>query len=253
MSRIDQHVHQIPPDLAAALAVGGARIHAQREWRSSAAWRDWLGVAASILCAIHCAAMPFVIGLLPLLGLGFFADPAFHQWMVALCLSLAVLAFVPGWLRHRRLSPVLMAVGGVSAIAVAAFAGGDTCCPVNGTAVQETDLVSAAPADSVANRAADTGSAVTDAGLACTVSACSGCSSKVQATETAERAVAAAPVAAKVSPVEPAAVGPVTVDAAQRSVFRMAWPWVTPLGGGLLVVAHLRNRYWSCRCDCAGC
>ena len=37
----------------------------------SQAYRDGLGVAASVLCAIHCAAMPFVVGFLPLLGLGF--------------------------------------------------------------------------------------------------------------------------------------------------------------------------------------
>ena len=53
------------------------------------AYPDWIGVAASLLCAIHCAAMPFVVGFLPLLGLSFLADPSFHQWMVAVCLALA--------------------------------------------------------------------------------------------------------------------------------------------------------------------
>ena len=31
---------------------------------ASQAWRDWLGIGASVTCAIHCAAMPFVVGLL---------------------------------------------------------------------------------------------------------------------------------------------------------------------------------------------
>jgi hypothetical protein len=44
-------------------------------------WGDWLGMIASIGCAIHCAAMPFVIAYLPALGLSFLADEAFHKWM----------------------------------------------------------------------------------------------------------------------------------------------------------------------------
>lgn len=86
---------------------------------SVAAWRDSLGISASILCAIHCAAMPFVIGFLPLLGLGFFADPAFHKWIVALCLDLALVAFLPGWRRHRSLTPALVGCTGLSLIAAA--------------------------------------------------------------------------------------------------------------------------------------
>ena len=95
----------------------------------SQAYRDWLGVGASVLCAIHCAAMPFVIGFLPLLGLSFLADPAFHQWMVAICLALALLAFVPGWRRHHRLAPTGIGLAGLTLITVAAFAGPEECCP----------------------------------------------------------------------------------------------------------------------------
>lgn len=233
---VEQHRQSNRADFAAALAVGTAQIPAQPEWGFSAAWRDWLGVAASIACAVHCAAMPFVVGFLPLLGLSFFADPAFHQWMVAICLGLAMLAFVPGWRRHRRLSPAVMAVGGLSLIAVAAFAGEDTCCPASGTP-DEAGAVSAAFAD-VATKPTGTDSAVE-----CTATACSGCSSKAQASETAEvPAAAQAPVTAD---------SPVIAEATQAGALSTVWPWVTPLGGVLLVLAHLRNRYWSCRCDCA--
>ena len=44
-------------------------VEPQLEITPSQAYRDWLGVSASVLCAIHCAAMPFVVGFLPLLGL----------------------------------------------------------------------------------------------------------------------------------------------------------------------------------------
>ena len=59
------------------------------------AWRDWLGIGASVLCAIHCAAMPFVVGLLPLIGLSFLADPAF-QGVQKLQAFGGVLASTPG-------------------------------------------------------------------------------------------------------------------------------------------------------------
>ena len=92
-------------------------------------FRDMLGIAASVLCAIHCAAMPFVVSFLPLLGLSFLADPSFHKWMVGVCLVLALLAFVPGWRRHNRLQPAIIGVCGLALISFAAFAGPDECCP----------------------------------------------------------------------------------------------------------------------------
>ena len=48
---------------------------------STSTWKDWLGIVASVGCAIHCAAMPFVFAYLPALGLSFLADEAFHKWM----------------------------------------------------------------------------------------------------------------------------------------------------------------------------
>ena len=96
---------------------------------SSQALRDWFGIAASLLCAIHCAAMPFVVGFLPLLGLSFLADPSFHKWMVGVCLVLALLAFVPGWRRHHRLAPAIIGMVGLGFISFAAFAGPEDCCP----------------------------------------------------------------------------------------------------------------------------
>ncbi|MEO9591829.1 MerC domain-containing protein [Rhodopirellula bahusiensis] len=65
-------------------------------------WRDWIGIVASIGCAIHCAAMPFVIAFLPALGLSFLADESFHQWMALACFLFAIAAFVPGFRKHRQ-------------------------------------------------------------------------------------------------------------------------------------------------------
>ena len=92
------------------------------------AWRDSIGIFASIACAIHCAAMPFVIGFLPALGLSFLADESFHKWMAGVCFLVALAAFVPGFKRHRRCLPGAIAATGLTIVTVAAFGLSDECC-----------------------------------------------------------------------------------------------------------------------------
>ena len=92
-------------------------------------WADWLGMAASIGCAIHCAAMPLVIAYLPALGLSWLADEGFHQWMAAICFGFAALAFLPGWKKHRSLVPFFLGGVGVLLLSVAAYGLEDGCCP----------------------------------------------------------------------------------------------------------------------------
>ena len=89
---------------------------------------DCVGVVCSCACAVHCAAMPFVIGWLPALGLTWLADEGFHQWMAGMCFLLAVAAVLPGYRRHRRIIVPLLAIGGVSVLATGAFALPDECC-----------------------------------------------------------------------------------------------------------------------------
>lgn len=92
-------------------------------------WADWLGMAASIGCAIHCAAMPMVIAYLPALGLSWLADEGFHRWMAAICFGLAALAFLPGWKKHRSLVPFFLGGIGVLLLSVAAYGLEEGCCP----------------------------------------------------------------------------------------------------------------------------
>ena len=96
----------------------------------SSSRRDWLGVFASIVCAVHCAAMPFIISYLPALGLSFLADALFHKVMVFVCFSIAIYAFIPGLKKHRKWAPVVMGSFGLMLISVAAFAVEEDCCAV---------------------------------------------------------------------------------------------------------------------------
>lgn len=81
----------------------------------SRAWQtaDRLGALASFLCAIHCAALPFVLAALPLLGLEFLADHRFERAFVVFACALALLTLFGGYRRHRRPMPLLLAFPGL--------------------------------------------------------------------------------------------------------------------------------------------
>ena len=177
-------------------------------------WTDWLGVTASIACAIHCAAMPFVAVFLPMLGLSFLMDDSFHQVMVVVCSSIAIAAFIPGFRRHRRLLPICVGAIGLSLISTAAFALEGHCC----------QSCAAVPSGIVPS-----GTTTESAPTVCTEACC-------------DAAALAAP--------PPFSTPPQTSEVATASTLGPFIPWITPLGGLLLVAAHLTNRQFSCRCGC---
>jgi hypothetical protein len=78
-------------------------------------WRiaDRVGAMASFLCAIHCALLPFVLVLLPFVGLEFLADQRFERGFVLFACTLALFALVRGFRRHQEPLPLLLAVPGL--------------------------------------------------------------------------------------------------------------------------------------------
>ena len=91
-------------------------------------WADWTGLAASIACGIHCAAMPLLLSYLPSFGLSWLAHEGFHQWMTVVCFVFAASAFVPGWRKHKSLVPAFSGVIGITLLSLSAFVFGDECC-----------------------------------------------------------------------------------------------------------------------------
>lgn len=188
---------------------------ANTDLRKENSWADWAGMTASIGCAIHCAAMPFVIAYLPALGLSFLAHESFHKWMAVGCFAIALTAFIPGLRKHGRLTPVAIGSVGLVMISVAAFGFAGECCPSCGA--EATPVVSTAVAT-------------------CTDHDCPLCASESAATSATSSGVASAIRA------EPP-------QAPSSWVVRTA-PWLTPLGGIVLVSAHLLNRRFGCLCGC---
>jgi hypothetical protein len=166
-------------------------------------WSDKAGIIASCACAVHCAAMPLVIGYLPTLSVGLFAGEAFHRWMAGACFLLAASAFRPGYRRHGKWTPAVLGMVGVGFLTGAAFGAAGPCCPSCETlSVPSTD----------------------DAGVCCSED----CPQSCTASETD-------------------VIRACDLPRGQNFIPAQVGPWLTPLGGVLLVMGHFLNHR-SCRC-----
>lgn len=71
---------------------------------------DGAAISISLLCLIHCLALPTLLAIAPWLIPGFMVDEAFHVAAVAVALPVSALALA-GSLRARPLIVVLAAIG----------------------------------------------------------------------------------------------------------------------------------------------
>ncbi|RFZ84072.1 MerC domain-containing protein [Mucilaginibacter terrenus] len=74
---------------------------------------DHIGMTASTLCAIHCAAVPVLFTSLPLMGMEFLANPVVEWTMILLALVVGVWAIGGSYSRsHHKILPVLLLIAG---------------------------------------------------------------------------------------------------------------------------------------------
>ena len=78
---------------------------------------DKVGAGMSFACAIHCMLMPLVIGVLPLLGLGFLADHTAEAVFVSFSVLLALTSLCWGYRSHGK--KYLFAILALSAALIA--------------------------------------------------------------------------------------------------------------------------------------
>lgn len=74
---------------------------------------DRIGATASLLCAVHCALLPFVLALLPLIGLEFLAGHTFERIFVACAAVLASISLLVAYRRHRHPQALFLMVPGI--------------------------------------------------------------------------------------------------------------------------------------------
>lgn len=80
-------------------------------------WLDTSGAAASWICAVHCLALPFLIGVLPFAGLSFLLDEMTERIFMTLSVLLAALSLVPAYFReHGKLRSIFLAASGIGLI-----------------------------------------------------------------------------------------------------------------------------------------
>ena len=74
---------------------------------------DFIGFGTSILCAIHCATLPFLLTFAPLAGLQFLDNPWIEYSIILLSLLIAINSLMGSYSRHhQKLAALVLAVIG---------------------------------------------------------------------------------------------------------------------------------------------
>ena len=84
--------------------------------RSSFHLADRFGFAASMLCAIHCAALPVVLALLPSFGIGVWLGEGFEQAFVLFATLLGLFTMAWGYRRHRAVRALWQLLPGLAVL-----------------------------------------------------------------------------------------------------------------------------------------
>ncbi len=165
-------------------------------------WKDRLGIIASVICAIHCAATPILLTLLPALTFTeWMASPRFHQIAAVVCVGMVSLAIWPAFRRFRDYSVLSLSTVGLGLLIAAAFFLPAECCSHSMANVSNSDphVEHNSSADGLMKNAAH------------------------------ERASHDAPMTV------------FTASVGSPELIVLVQPWMTPLGGLLLVIAHGLN------------
>ncbi len=84
----------------------------------STEWLDGAAVGLSGLCLLHCLALPFFVGALPMLMP--FSESHLHAQMLFVAVPLSAIAIGLGYARHRNTRVLLAAVAGMSLLVAGA-------------------------------------------------------------------------------------------------------------------------------------
>ncbi|TCO19843.1 MerC mercury resistance protein [Pedobacter psychrotolerans] len=92
---------------------------------------DKIGITASTACAIHCALLPFVLTLLPFLGLEFLAHPAIEISMILLSLIIGAWSLSKSYRKiHHQILPIIILILGFALIFIGHFSGIEILEPI---------------------------------------------------------------------------------------------------------------------------
>jgi len=108
-------MHSRDPNLIAALPDPPATP------KPAADTADRVGIAGSLLCAVHCALMPLVLSLLPALGVGLLGRVDLDQAFVIFATLLGVATLSTGFRRHRAHHAWALLIPGLTMVWLGSF------------------------------------------------------------------------------------------------------------------------------------
>ncbi|XZE19897.1 MerC domain-containing protein [Pirellulaceae bacterium SH449] len=177
-------------------------------------WKDSLGIGASILCAIHCAATPILLAVLPNLSLtGWMASPWFHQAAAFFCVALVATSIWPAYKKHKDGRVLGFSSAGLALIFGSAFLFPADCCSTGACSGHTVSATSGVP-EGHEN--------------------CVFCAAKSKTAEDAGTAAGGSPGDSDSRETQIAGVS-------LAGLWNALLHWITPIGGGFLVIAHYLN------------
>lgn len=84
-------------------------------------WLDGVSVGASLLCLIHCLALPLLIAALPALARALDLREGFHLLVLAAAIPTSAVALIAGRRRHGAFVPVFTGIAGLALMAAGAL------------------------------------------------------------------------------------------------------------------------------------
>ena len=92
---------------------------------SATATLDKSAITLSVVCIVHCLAVPFAVVMMPSLAAYWFADEHFHLLLVYLVLPTSLFAIGLGCHRHRTYKIIVWGAVGLTVLVSAAMLGHD--------------------------------------------------------------------------------------------------------------------------------
>lgn len=106
-------------------------------------WLDRAATVASLLCLLHCLALPLLIAALPSLAKVLDVPESFHMAVVIFALPSSLLALLSGKAKHRSPLPLLVGLAGLAALIVALALLHDSALETPATVVGSVALAAA--------------------------------------------------------------------------------------------------------------
>lgn len=94
--------------------------------REQSDWLERAALGASMLCLVHCLALPLLIAALPALSSMLNVPESIHLWILAFAIPTSAVAFVSGRSHHGARYPLVLGMSGLSLLAIGAIAFGAT-------------------------------------------------------------------------------------------------------------------------------